>query len=99
MQNDVSKLFEEGPAQGDLFANLPPPPPKTPQVDVAKIRRKLERMLDDVRAAQDGSPWPYETTRLNKLLFPQMSNWLPKDERDRLRLEFETELKRLNLCA
>ncbi|MGJ0397075.1 MAG: hypothetical protein ACR65U_12695 [Methylocystis sp.] len=52
-----------------------------------------------VRASKKGSPWPPETTRLNRLIFPQMANWLPESERDQLRFEFEAELKRLNLAA
>ena len=30
-----------------------------------------------------------------KLVFPQMTNWLPEDEARQLRFEFETELARL----
>jgi len=56
-------------------------------------------MLSDIRAAETKSPWPPETTRLNQLIFPQMANWLPEDERDQFRFEFAMELKRLNLAA
>jgi hypothetical protein len=88
----------EGPAQGDLFASYRPEPRKY-KVDPAKIRRKLLAMLADLRSSEDGSPWPYETTRLNKVIFPQMANWLPEEERERLRAEFRAELERLNLAS
>lgn len=99
MTEQTGDLFGGGPAQRDLFAGEPVATPRKPQVDPAMIRRKLLAMLADLQSAEDGSPWPYETTRLNKVLFPQMSNWLPEDERAQLRFEFETELKRLNLAA
>lgn len=35
------------------------------------------------------TPLPYRT------IFPQMTLWLPEDERAQLRFEFETELERL----
>lgn len=95
---DAIDLFG-GAAQGDLFAGMAPPAPRKPQVDPAKIRRKLLAMLADLRASEEGSPWPYETTRLNKVLFPQMANWLPEEERERLRAEFRTELERLDLAS
>jgi hypothetical protein len=52
-------------------------------------------MLAELRAARQASPWPPETRRLNRLLFPQMANWLPEAERDQLRCKFERELARL----
>jgi hypothetical protein len=84
--------------QGDLFGDDPPawsPPP----VDAGRVRLGLHAMLDELRAVREGSPWPHETTRANRLLFPQMSNWLPEPERDQLRFEFEAELKRLDIAA
>jgi hypothetical protein len=85
------------PAQGDLFAGAGAP--AAPRVDPAAIRRRLLAMLAELRAARQGSPWPPETTRLNRLLFPQMANWLPEAERDQLRFEFERELARLDQAA
>jgi hypothetical protein len=69
------------------------------RVDPTIIRHRLHAMLADIRSAKRRSPWPPETTRLNQLLFPQMANWLPTEERDQLRFEFELELKRLDLAA
>ncbi|MFM9972941.1 MAG: hypothetical protein ACKVON_00015 [Beijerinckiaceae bacterium] len=42
---------------------------------------------------------PHKKTRLNRVIFPQMSNWLPPHEREQLCFAFESELKRLNLAA
>jgi hypothetical protein len=33
------------------------------------------------------------------VLFPQMANWLPEEERERLRAEFRAELERLDLAS
>jgi hypothetical protein len=40
-------------------------------------------------------PWEAATLGYHKTVFPQMSLWLPEEEAAQLRLEFETELKRL----
>jgi hypothetical protein len=84
--------------QGDLFGEdlrawAPAP------VDAEKVRLRLRTMLDDLRSVREGSPWPHDTMRANRLLFPQMSNWLPEPERDQFRFEFEAELKRLAIAA
>jgi len=97
MDRDAPDLFGHSPAQGDLFGDASAAP--APQVDTAKVRRRLLAMLAQARAAQKGLPWTPETTRLNQLIFPQMANWLPQEERDQLRLEFEAELKRLGDAA
>jgi hypothetical protein len=99
MSGDAPDLFGYSPAQGDLFKGKAPTARPQPRVDPDVIRLRLQKMLAEARAAREGSPWPPETTRLNQLIFPQMANWLPEEERDQLRLEFEAELKRLNLAA
>ena len=99
MNSHTPDLFGHTPAQGDLFGESLPSARKVPEVDPDAIRLRLNAMLGDMRAAANRSPWSPETTRLNQLLFPQMANWLPNEERDQLRFEFEAELKRLNLAA
>lgn len=99
MSGHQPDLFGHTPAQGDLFAGQERPKGNYIPVDIGLIRRRLLGMLAAVRASESGSPWPPETTRLYQLLFPQMSNWLPEDERERLRSEFVAELKRLNIAA
>lgn len=98
-QSQATDLFGHTRVQGDLFGSDAAVIERAPQVDPAMVRRRLMAMLSDIRSAEKKSPWPPETTRLNQLLFPQMANWLPEEERDQLRFEFETELKRLNLAA
>jgi hypothetical protein len=98
MNDHTPDLFGHTPPQGDLFGGAAPPARK-PEVDPAKVRLWLQSMLADLRASRDGSPWPQEQTRLNRVIFPQMSNWLPPEERDQLRFDFDSELKRLNLAA
>jgi hypothetical protein len=98
LSDDSPDLFGHGPAQPDLFGGAGQPAAR-PQVDPEKVRLWLISMLDDLRGARDGSPWPHETTRLNRLIFPQMSGWLPEEERAQLCFAFEEELRRLNLAA
>jgi hypothetical protein len=44
-------------------------------------------------------PWPPVNASLNRQLFPQMTLWLPEEEGAQLRLEFETEMTRLDAAA
>ncbi|QGM44868.1 hypothetical protein [Methylocystis heyeri] len=97
MTDYAPDLFGYRPAQGDLFGGDAPMATPTPKVDPAAIRLRLHAMLGEVRAVREGSPWSPSTTRLNQLIFPQMANWLPAEERDQLRLEFDAELERLSL--
>ena len=62
--------------------------------DPDKVRRRLEKILAEARAAQK-LPWEPTTLSLYRTIFPQMTNWLPDDEAAQLRFEFETELARL----
>jgi hypothetical protein len=91
-------LFGHTAAQGDLFGTAPAAY-RPPEVDPEKVRLLLKAMLADLSAAKAGSPWPRETTRLNRTIFPQMANWLPEEERDQLRFAFAEELKRLDIAA
>lgn len=70
-----------------------------PVVDPEVVRGKLTRALEALRACKSGSPWPDDRTRRNRIIFPQMANWLPQDEADRLRAEFRAELERLDLAG
>ena len=45
--------------------------------------------------AADAMPWSGKDCGFWKQVFPQMTNWLPKEEATQLCLEFETELARL----
>ena len=62
--------------------------------DPVRIRAEIHRILGEARAAES-LPWNARTTRLYRLIVPQMSRSLPEEEAERLRLEFEAEMARL----
>ena len=66
--------------------------------DPQKMRALLLDLLAEARAA-DTMPWPSDRVRLYRGLFPLLSYWLPEEESAQLRLEFETELARLDAAA
>jgi hypothetical protein len=83
-------LFEtEG--QADLFG-AEAAPAYRPEPD--KVRSRLHKILAEARAAQT-CPWEPTRVSLYRTIFPQMTLWLPEDEGNQLRFEFETELTRL----
>lgn len=88
-------------AQFDLFSgqgDLLPSEPTVYRADPEVVRAKLLRLLAEARAAQS-MPWDRKTTRYWQTVFPQMANWLPDDEADQLRLEFRSEMQRLDRAA
>jgi len=82
------ELFETD-AQADLFGAEPVPAYRP---DPDKVRARLNRILADVRTAQQ---LPWGRSSLYRTIFPQMTLWLPEDEAAQLRFEFETEMERL----
>ncbi len=77
--------------QADLFGAEGRP---TYRPDPDKVRRRLHKILAEARAAQK-LPWEPTRVSLYRTIFPQMTLWLPEDEGAQLRLEFDTELARL----
>ena len=67
--------------------------------NLAEIREDLNGILDEARSATNTAPWDARTMRYNKIVFPQMANWLPEEERDQLRFEFAQEIERLKNAA
>ncbi len=83
--------------QGDLFTSLETPKPAAVvRADPAKVRVKLLAVLEEARAATS-VPWNDHDTRYWRLVFPQMSRWLPEAERAELIEAFQKELKRLGI--
>jgi hypothetical protein len=78
------------PAQDDLF----PPEPVVYRADPDKVRRKLERILAEARAAET-MPWDRSKHALYATIVPQMTLWLPDDEAAQFRLDFAAEMERL----
>ncbi|MBV1703604.1 MAG: hypothetical protein KGI57_10855 [Hyphomicrobiales bacterium] len=87
------------PAQPDLLAALEPRKPTKPapgsHVAPEEVRPTLQRTLDEARRAET-HPWDARKTAYWRLVFPQMCNWLPAEERDRMRAEFAAEMARLD---
>lgn len=91
------------PRQRDLFLDDEAPfdedrPTPVHRADPDEVRRDLHKILAEARAART-IPWDEEDNQVYRVIFPQMTNWLPDDEAAKLRLEFETELARLDACS
>lgn len=69
---DFFQEQEEG--QPDLFGAEAVPAYRP---DPDKVRRRLEKILAEARAAQK-LPWESTTVSLYRTIFPQMTNWLPR---------------------
>lgn len=84
--------------QGDLFGSeaADGDDAETPEyhADPEKVREELHRILAEMRAATS-LPWEPAKERLFRTIFPQMANWLPKEEGEQLCFQFEEELLRL----
>lgn len=92
----MDEPFDSGPKQfgfdlGDT------PPPKSFEPDTEEVRRELNEILAEARNATSGFPWDDRTLKYHRVVFPQMANWLPAEERDQLRFEFAQELERIEL--
>jgi hypothetical protein len=59
------------------------------------IREDLESLLLEARSGVDESPWDERTLRYKKIVFLQMTRWLPDDEAEQLCFEFARELERI----
>jgi hypothetical protein len=94
---DENDLFGQTPGQASLFGpgeGRLQAPQRSTLPDPEVVRARLMALLEKARAA-DKMPWPERDARMWQTVFPNMANWLPEDEAAQLRLEFETELKRL----
>jgi hypothetical protein len=86
--------------QQDLFQSETPPegfedtPARAYVADPDDVRADLHLILAEARAA-DTLPWDSKRAALYRTIFPQMTRWLLEDEAAQLRLEFDTELARL----
>lgn len=77
--------FGEAPAQRGYEPNLD------------EVREDLGIILDAARAVTADNLWDLRTYKYNKIVFPQMSKWLPDDEREQLCFEFFRELERIEV--
>lgn len=67
------------------------------QPNLSEIREDLQEILASARSVTAENLWDQRTYRYNKVVFPQMTYWLPDDERDQLCFEFFRELERIEL--
>ena len=96
----MTDLFGNG--QGSLFGDgedrIPHPKAQEFVPDIPKIRGRLLAVLDTARAAP-ATPWSDKDRRMWQTVFPNMSKWLPDEERDQLCFEFAAEIERLLKAA
>lgn len=92
---ETDDLFLGGPAQLGFDLGDKAKPSYEPNLD--EIRQELTAMLDSARRVSAEEPWDDRTFRYNKVVFPQMSCWLPDDERNQLCFEFAREIERIEL--
>jgi hypothetical protein len=65
--------------------------------DPDEIREDAQAMLASARAVTAENLWDQRTYRYNKVVFPNMTRWLPDEEREQLCFEFFKELERIEL--
>ena len=88
--------FESGPKQLGLDLDDAKVAPFY-EPDRDEVRAELLEILAMAKAATDEAPWDERTFLYHKVVFPQMANWLPDDERDQLCFEFAREVERIEL--
>lgn len=84
-------LFGED-SQPELFEAEAAPPAYRPDPD--KVRARLHKILAEARGAEK-LPWDSDQVLLYRTIFPHMAGWLPDEEAQQLRFEFDTEMARL----
>lgn len=86
-----------GPAQFSLFgegeARMKPPEPP-PHDYEGNVRRRTTALLKKLRAASV-MPFNERDQRMWRTIVPQMTGWLPPEERERVCREFFAEMERL----
>lgn len=98
---DQTDLFGKTPAQASLFGSgedRMQAPRQRSLPDPETIRLRLRALIEKARAA-DRMPWPERDARMWQTVFPNMAKWLPPDEAEQLRFEFEKEIQRLVQAA
>ena len=78
--------------QGDLFGATPTPAYRP---DLERVRRRIDRVLAELRAEVSAGSWEYGRASFFRMVFPKLTFWLPEDEAGRLAAEFEAEMARL----
>lgn len=63
--------------------------------DLDEVREDLAEILDSARRVTADALWDERTYRYNKVVFPQMSRWLPEEEAAQLCFAFAREIERI----
>ena len=69
--------------------------PATYEPDLDEVRGDLQAILESARHVSADDLWDERTYRYNKVVFPQMSRWLPDDEASQLCFAFAQEIERI----
>lgn len=64
-------------------------------VSAHSVRLELTAILETAKAARESAPWDRRTHQYHQVVFPQMANWLPPEEAEFMRRQFELELVRI----
>ena len=99
--SEQTDLFGHSPAQGSLFGadgDRMQAPQRRSTPDPETVRQRLRALVAKARGA-DRMPWPERDVRMWQIVFPNMAKWLPDDEAEQLRFEFERERRRLSRAA
>lgn len=83
-------------SQMDMFGPAPRPAPKLPSAE--DVRPELTDVLDRLRRSET-MPLSPKDLRFWRTVFPQMSRWLPDNERETMCAAFVAELLRLERRA
>jgi hypothetical protein len=92
------EMSEEGTNSDQLGFDLGDVPERASEwPNPEEVREDALAMLASARAVTAEALWDRRTYRYNKVVFPQMTRWLPDDEREQLCFEFFKELERIEL--
>ena len=91
-QSPQQDLFGHAEPQAELFSADDAPPAYRPNPD--DIRKRLHRIFAEARSAEK-LPWDGDKLLVYRTIFPQMAGWLPEEEAEQLRFQFNTEMARL----
>ena len=98
---DQADILGRTPTQASLFGSgedrLQAPQQRV-LPDPETVRLRLKALIEKARAAEK-MPWPERDARMWQTVFPNMAKWLPPEEAEQLRFEFEKEMQRLARAA
>lgn len=61
------------------------------------VREDAHAIIEAARAVSAEAPWDAKTLHYNRLVFPHLASWLPKDEAEQLCFAFAQEAERIEL--